>query len=287
MCPIRLYDSLSLAIRDEGDVFLQTRSSLPRNLAGVTNVDRTPVSQLPSNPEKNLVVKAVRLFQAASGITQGVDLELVKRIPISSGLGGGSSDAATTLLGCNVLFGQPLTFDELLPLAAQLGSDVPFFMYASRPGPSFGCAAICRGRGEIVEPLRCQVPLPLSIVRPQIGLATGQVYQVASELLRGQLKDIEPSTPSCSVGEFADALTRGEVSRLPSLIYNRLEEAAFCVAPSLRELQTTVRRYSRGTLLCGSGSAIFSIHTSIRESRRMARKALGGNVALAFAVQTG
>src|SRR5204862_1754590 len=103
--------------------------------------------------EENLVVCAARNFFAEMEKEPAVKIKLRKKIPHGAGLGGGSSDAATTLLGLNQLHGEPLNSARLTNLAAALGSDVPFFLVQR--------AAICRGRGEIVEPFRDLPPLRL------------------------------------------------------------------------------------------------------------------------------
>ena len=120
------------------------------------------------NGEENLVVQAARLFQKATKIGAGVEIALEKKIPHGAGLGGGSSDAATTLLGLNELFETRLDQKDLIELAAQIGSDVPFFI--------LGSAATCRGRGEIVEPARLPASFNLLLVKPDFGVPTPWAY---------------------------------------------------------------------------------------------------------------
>src|SRR5881392_2455791 len=126
MAPISLADRLTLerAGDDEAIRFFCDDPSLPGG-------------------DDNLVVRAAKLFRKRTKVTSGIALSLEKKIPHGAGLGGGSSDAASTLLGLNEMFEIGLVEEELLELAAQLGSDVPFFIVRS--------AAICRGRGELVE----------------------------------------------------------------------------------------------------------------------------------------
>src|SRR6202521_4124506 len=122
-----------------------------------------------SNGEENLVVQAARLFLKATKIGAGVEIALEKKIPHGAGLGGGSSDAATTLLGLNELFETRLERKAFIDLAAQLGSDVPFFI--------LGSPALCRGRGEIVEPARLPARFNLLLVKPGFGVPTPWAYQ--------------------------------------------------------------------------------------------------------------
>jgi len=124
----------------------------------------------PSLPagDDNLVVRAAKLFRQRANITSGITIALEKKIPHGAGLGGGSSDAASTLLGLNELFAAGLPQDELLKLAAELGSDVPFFVVRS--------AAVCRGRGEIVEPTSLAMKMRLVLFKPNFSVPTPWAY---------------------------------------------------------------------------------------------------------------
>src|SRR5687768_17275273 len=124
----------------------------------------------PSLPagDDNLVVRAVKLFREATKSATGVNIVLEKKIPHGAGLGGGSSDAASTLLGLNELFAAGLRDDDLMKLAARLGSDVPFFVVRS--------PALCRGRGEMVAPTSLSAPLRLLLLKPDFGVPTAWAY---------------------------------------------------------------------------------------------------------------
>lgn len=129
--------------------------------------------EIPNGPD-NLCVKAVELFREETGISHGISLSLMKRIPHGAGLGGGSSDAAAVLRGMNTLFDEPLVEEELALLAASLGSDVPFFLH---DGP-----AICKGRGEILEDAP---PLPertILLIKPPFPVPTAWAYKRYVEL---------------------------------------------------------------------------------------------------------
>ena len=128
---------------------------------------RVEGADLPAGPG-NLVFAAARLFLDRFEIDGGVELDLVKRIPIEAGLGGGSSDAAGTLLLLRDLFRPDLDVEALAPLAADLGSDVPFFL---GPGTALGM-----GRGEALAALPAPAPAWLVLFLPPFGLATADVY---------------------------------------------------------------------------------------------------------------
>ncbi|MGH7938600.1 MAG: 4-(cytidine 5'-diphospho)-2-C-methyl-D-erythritol kinase, partial [Bryobacteraceae bacterium] len=151
MAPISLRDEITLTPNDRGLEFSCDDPVLP---AG----------------EDNLVTRAARAFFAEAKVEPRLRIELRKKIPHGAGLGGGSSDAASTLLGLNRMQGDLLSRACLTSVAASLGSDVPFFLAES--------PAICRGRGEIVEPVAIALPrLRLLLLKPEFGVPTPWAYQ--------------------------------------------------------------------------------------------------------------
>jgi 4-diphosphocytidyl-2-C-methyl-D-erythritol kinase len=124
----------------------------------------------PSVPkgEDNLVVRAAKTFLAETKISSGISIELKKRIPHGAGLGGGSSDAASTLLALNELFETNLPREALAKMAKTIGSDVPFFIFQS--------AAVCKGRGELVNPTRLREQLSVLLLKPEFGVPTQWAY---------------------------------------------------------------------------------------------------------------
>ena len=124
----------------------------------------------PSVPmsDDNLVLRAAKAFFAATKLKSAVSIELKKRIPHGAGLGGGSSDAASTLLGLNELFETKLPREALVKLAEPIGSDVPFFIFES--------VAICRGRGELVVPVRLPQAFSILLLKPNFVVPTAWAY---------------------------------------------------------------------------------------------------------------
>src|SRR5262249_38176514 len=124
----------------------------------------------PSVPkgEDNIVVRAAKVFFKETKISSGVSIELKKKIPHGAGLGGGSSDAASTLLALNELFETNLPREALAKIAETIGSDVPFFIFQS--------AAVCKGRGELVRPTRLRGQLPVLLLKPEFGVPTQWAY---------------------------------------------------------------------------------------------------------------
>ena len=116
----------------------------------------------------NLAVQAAQTFLERVDVETGVRIELTKRVPMGAGLGGGSSDAAAVLRGLNTLLETGLEREELADLAAELGSDVPFFVHEQ--------ACVCRGRGELVEPAPMDRELPILLARPPFPIPTPWAY---------------------------------------------------------------------------------------------------------------
>ena len=118
--------------------------------------------------DDNLVVRAAKIFFDETKVKGGVSIELKKKIPHGAGLGGGSSDAASTLLALNELFGTKLPREALAKMAAEIGSDVPFFIFES--------AAICKGRGELVSPSSLGEQLSVLLLKPEVSVVTSWAY---------------------------------------------------------------------------------------------------------------
>jgi 4-diphosphocytidyl-2-C-methyl-D-erythritol kinase len=119
--------------------------------------------------DDNLVVRAAKKFFQTTKRESGISIQLKKKIPHGAGLGGGSSDAASTLLALNQLFETNLPREALAELASEIGSDVPFFIFES--------AALCRGRGELVNPEKLKEKLSILLLKPEFGVPTGWAYK--------------------------------------------------------------------------------------------------------------
>ena len=198
----------------------------------------------------NLALRAAELFRRrAAGSLPPTRIVLQKRIPHGAGLGGGSSDAATVLLALNETFQAGLGEEELCELAAELGSDVPFFVYRS--------AAVCRGRGEIVEPVAFSHAVPLLLLKPPFPVPTPWAYQhwADSRALPGVLY-----TPQ--------QLAWGE-------LVNDLERPVFEKYLLLAELKMWLlgRKEVTGALLSGSGSTIIAVLRDRAEAEAVTARA--------------
>ena len=217
---------------------------------GLSEGIRVTGSQTP--PGEDLVVGAADLFVAASGGFGGIDVRVVKRIPLSAGLGGGSSDAAATLRALQAAAGTDLSNTDLANLAATLGSDVPFFLR--------GGAALGQGRGEILTQLPEPDPVWLVLVVPAIVIPnkTGTMY--------ASLADSDFSDGS-KTGAFVDRV-RSDHLIPEALLFNAFERTAFENFPALGTLHDwMLQAGARSVHLCGAGPSLFALASGEPEAR--------------------
>ncbi|MFO0910101.1 MAG: 4-(cytidine 5'-diphospho)-2-C-methyl-D-erythritol kinase [Isosphaeraceae bacterium] len=199
---------------------------------------------LPTGRE-NLVMKAAIRLKESSGCPRGATIRLEKSIPAQAGLAGGSSDAAATLVALNRLWRLETPRDRLATLASEIGSDVAFFL----DGPM----AVCRGRGERVEPLPpLGSSLSFVLVCPPVGLSTAEVY-----------RNLTPPDRPRPIGDVLDALAREGPAVLGRSLFNRLQPTAEALCPALgrvrQALEDLCPSHLDGHLMSGSGSAYFGL----------------------------
>ncbi|HKJ01595.1 MAG TPA: 4-(cytidine 5'-diphospho)-2-C-methyl-D-erythritol kinase [Longimicrobiales bacterium] len=211
--------------------------------------------------EKNLAVRAARLFLEEVGSREGVRLDLAKGIPAGAGLGGGSSDAAAVLRALNRLWGGCLPRGRLTELGSAVGSDVAFFL---------GTSPLARGtgRGELLEPLPPLPPADLVLVLPPVHVATGGAYAALTRSRAGV-----PTTFGAS-----SRLPRGWAD-VASLARNDFQDVVAGIHPEVaRSLEALRRAGGRPTLLSGSGAACFGVfpdEASARDAAARLRADLG------------
>lgn len=259
MCPISWYDTLVFQETTDERIALRCQPMSAANPIGLETV--------PEGPD-NLVHRAVELVRRRTGIRQGAHLRLIKRVPAAAGLGGGSSDAAAALVAANEGWRLGRSRDELADWAAELGSDVPFFLVG---GP-----AVCRGRGERVEPVAGLGPLYFVVVRPPVGLATADVYRVARP----------PENAEC-VASLLDALQQGDLRQAGRRLHNRLQPAAEQLSPWISRLQVEFSQLGfLGHGMSGSGTAYFGLCRHARHAQCAARRLRARNIGNAIAVRS-
>ncbi len=209
--------------------------------------------QVPTG-EDNLAVRAARLLAAHAGYTAGgVRLRVRKRIPVAGGMAGGSADAAAALLACDHLWGTALAREELIELAAELGSDVPFCLV--------GGTAVGRGRGDHVVPALARGDYHWVVALADGGLSTAAVYAECDRLRTGR------RLPAPAVqAAMMQALRTGDAVALGAAMTNDLQPAAVNLRPELaRTLEVGIDDGALGALVSGSGpSVVFLVENAER-----------------------
>lgn len=208
--------------------------------------------------EQNLVFKAAKIFQKYIGTKSGVKITLEKKIPTGAGLGGGSSNAAHTLMGLNNLWGSELNTDELKMIGSKLGSDVPFF---------FACPiAIAKGRGEILTPLTVDTSFTLLLIKPLISISTIWAYEKIRDRNKRQygyfseakLTKIEDKVNNIRL--ISKTLKTGDVSTLKFIVHNDFEDIAIKRHPVIGSLKKELLDAGATlALMSGSGSTVFGL----------------------------
>jgi 4-diphosphocytidyl-2-C-methyl-D-erythritol kinase len=272
MVPIRLYDTITfLPIRVDdagpaGDIRLEVR------LAGA--VARTGEQDAIPTGDSNLVVRALRLLKNRSGCELGARVGLVKRIPVAAGLGGGSSDAAAALRLANRAWRLNWTNCRLAEVAAEVGSDVAFFLK--------GAPAICRGRGERTEPLSAGRPMHFVVVKPPIGLSTADVYRHYA----GQQAS-ESTAQKPALTEFVLGSLRGRHIGCGRYMWNALQPAASSLSPCVDKLRMVFDQFDFvGHQLSGSGTAYFGVCRHAQHARRLANILRTRQLGLVYATRS-
>ncbi len=239
---VSLADRLDAYATDTGDITLET-----------DNPD------LPTD-DSNLVVRAAMLVKKKSGSSKGLHFKLQKNIPLESGLGGGSSNAATALQLANTVLGANFNDSILSEMAAELGSDVPFFLYSG--------ACLCQGRGEEierVEPLGSSVPI--TVLVSDLKSSTKQAYAKVKLPAAGERK---------SSYRLIRAMAERNIPLLAKTAFNRFETTVFDAIPDLSELHRTLARITGlNPRMSGSGSSLWllvpsgSVELAIRNVPRL------------------
>ncbi|HUD46391.1 MAG TPA: 4-(cytidine 5'-diphospho)-2-C-methyl-D-erythritol kinase [Candidatus Baltobacteraceae bacterium] len=206
--------------------------------------------RLPVN-SKNLVFRASALFLQSAGVTDGIRIHLHKKIPVAAGLGGGSGNAAVTLLALNELFGYPLEPANLAELAASLGSDIPFFLQSN--------PALATGRGEVITPLSFFPALSgtyMVLVHPGFGISTPWAYEQLAKFPAGAHGT--PGRAQCLI-----SLLQTDLPAAAREFYNSLELPALRKYPLLEMFQEDFRQNGAlSVLMSGSGSTTFALAES-------------------------
>ncbi|HYP29214.1 MAG TPA: 4-(cytidine 5'-diphospho)-2-C-methyl-D-erythritol kinase [Blastocatellia bacterium] len=211
------------------------------------------VSNDPSVPdgEGNLAHRAAVALREAAGVRAGARIEIDKRIPAAAGLGGGSSNAAATLLGLSRLWRVDIGYGEMMELARGLGSDVPFFL--------LGGTALGVGRGEEVYPLEEASSENLLLVNCGVGVSTASAYARLSRLTRHNVVRIMPFTLLAARG----------IRELPLAARNDLQEVVAAAHPEIAGVIERLKSLGANhALMCGSGATVFGVFDNLETSEQ-------------------
>ena len=241
MQTVSLCDTLTIRMEGEG---IRARSNL-RYVPG---------------DERNLAVRAAKRYLAAIGeASQGLRIELDKRIPVGTGMGGGSADAAAALRALNRAYGDRLSREELTALAAEIGSDVAFCLV--------GGTMLATGRGETLQPIAPLPPCHIAIVKPAFSISTPELF---NKLDRAPIR-IHPDTAG-----LIEAMEQGDLQGVCRRLYNVFEDVDDRRMRTVREIKGTLLDFGAlGAVMTGTGSAVFGIFrpgtapgTVVKELRR-------------------
>jgi len=225
MQTVDLYDTLCLTITEEDGV-------------------RVICSRPELSNEENLVVRAAQAMRRSFSLTQGLIIELYKRIPVAAGLGGGSSNAAAVLLALQQWWRLPLSLPDMLAMAASLGSDVPFFLR--------GGLAVCEGRGERITPLAPHWPTSmrwLLLLKPALGVSTATVFH--------SLPASDYTDGTCSQAVCTALAAKGELHL--EHLHNSLARGVLELYPEVAEAREALLRAGAPCVrLSGSGPTLFA-----------------------------
>ena len=224
-----------------------------------------PGMNLPEN-DGTLIVRAAKAIFAYANYSGGIEITLIKKIPMTAGLGGGSSDAATTLLALNKICALKLKKNELMAIGAKIGADVPFFV--------FGNTALATGIGDKLKHLRNLPPLNLVLIKPPFDISTKMVYESLNlRLTMGK--------NNYSIPRF---LKLGDIVQV---LQNDLESVSLKIYPELDEFKKMLLGHGAlGALMSGSGPTIFGIFRNGKEAKKALEcinKEIPGNYTVFFA----
>lgn len=222
----------------------------------------------------NLAYRAAHLLQHNVKANKGVDIKIVKNIPVGAGLGGGSSNAASVLIGLNKLWKLNLTQAKLAELAAKIGADVPFFIYNSP-------FAQGEGRGDRIKPLKGLLALRLwhILIVPKIKVSTPFIYKKWDAFKTLKREKAGLTRPKYNVKMLIQALKKNSLSQVAEALFNSLEQVSVQLYPQINCIKEKLRSQgAKSILMSGSGPAVFGVVSSRKEAvflyRQLKRSAL-------------
>lgn len=215
---------------------------------------KSNLSWLPTD-NRNLAYRAAELMKAKFGITEGVFIEIDKRIPVAAGLAGGSADCAAVLVGMNRLFDLGLSMKELESLAFLLGSDIPYCVQRG--------TVVSEGVGEILTPVICPCPMCYVVLaKLPVSVSTATVYRG----LDWQSVQDHPDTKG-----MIQAMAEADITKMGQLLGNVLETVTIPMHPQIAQLkEELVQLGAEGALMSGSGPTVFGLFKEEESAKKAA-----------------
>lgn len=209
-----------------------------------------------NNPDleskENLAYKAASILKEGFKVKEGVRINIEKNIPMSAGLGGGSSNAANSLVILNKMWGLGLSQNKLISLGAQIGSDVPFFVA--------GKTALVEGAGDKIRPLRKSLSINLVLVNPGIKVSTSWAYKrFDKDKLKSNKKNVK---------EMIKAINKKDVKKISENVYNDFDAIIEKKFKIVGGIKASFKKFGAlGSMVCGSGPTVFGLFDSIYPAR--------------------
>ncbi|EMY33814.1 4-diphosphocytidyl-2-C-methyl-D-erythritol kinase [Arthrobacter crystallopoietes BAB-32] len=250
---VSLYEEVTATRRDDDKVTVSVRNGSPLPL----DVEDIPLDS------SNLAVKAAELMRSLSAHPTGVHLDIVKRVPIAGGMGGGSADAAAALVACSALWDTGFSRDELVRIAADLGADVPFAL--------LGGVAVGLGIGDQLTPALARRDLNWVLVPASFGLSTPKVYATADRLR--EEAGFTATAPDAVDPAILKAMHAGDVDALANALGNDLQAASIELAPELADiLDLGVSEGALAGLVSGSGPTLAFLAADRLDAEELAQR---------------
>ncbi|WP_084039313.1 4-(cytidine 5'-diphospho)-2-C-methyl-D-erythritol kinase [Demequina sp. NBRC 110053] len=239
---VDLYETVTATVRADEAITVRVRAAR----GATVDVDAVPLD------ETNIAVKAAQALRAEFGVTDGVDLEIVKGVPVAGGMAGGSADAAAALLACAEAWDLGASRAQLDEVAATLGADVPFILH--------GHTAVGLGRGDEITPAMTRGEYHWVLATQSEGLSTAEVYAEFDRMIeRGHVPAEQPQI--CD--EVMVALRAGDAEVLGDVLINDLQPAAIRLAPHLRAvMEQALEAEALGVMVSGSGPTVAALARS-------------------------
>ncbi len=237
---ISLHDTITLRKLGHGQIKLQCN-----------------IPDLPTD-ERNIVYKAIKLMIAETNTNHGVDIQIIKRIPIGAGLAGGSADAGATLVGLNELWDIGFSQDKLKELGEKIGADVPFCI--------IGGTCLGKGKGEKITKLNSLPSLPVVIANPGFQVSTAWAYESIDNL------GLTEITKNANI--LIDKINQKDLSNISDDLFNIFESVVFQKYPVLSELKDCFNKNGAlGSLMTGSGPTVFALAKDIPTAINLCKEA--------------